>query len=243
MVVLAAGSAALARTGFDGIWSVAIITDSGACDRAYRAPVRIVNGQVASEGDQSKNTLATVMAIASQSLRNATDLEQGREAISHRLIALGRAHDLLLQTNWTSASLPAIVHAAIEPFDTHGAERFVVQGVEIDVGPAAVLSLAMALNELCTNAVKHGALSSAERSGTRSDAFLIHLGGGMGEGAALGRKVKGVRVFAEDSADYLELLITRYLQQRGSRTSFGEFVNGLDDEQLARFAAPVGGSR
>ena len=64
-----------------------------------------------------KNTLATVMAIASQSLRNATDLEQGREAISHRLIALGRAHDLLLQTNWTSASFSAIVRDAIEPFD------------------------------------------------------------------------------------------------------------------------------
>ena len=76
-----------------------------------------------------KNTLATVMAIASQSLRNATDLEQGREAISHRLIALGRAHDLLLQTNWTSASLPAIVRAAIEPFDAPGTERGPVAGL------------------------------------------------------------------------------------------------------------------
>ena len=74
--------------------------------------------------------------------------------------------------------------------------------------------------------------------GTRSDAFLIHLGGGMGEGAALGRKVKGVRIFAEDSADYLELLLTRYLQQRGARDArSATFVNALDDEQLARFAA------
>jgi two-component sensor histidine kinase len=89
-------------------------------------------------------------------------MEQGREAIAHRLIALGRAHDLLLQTSWTSASLPAIVRAAIGPFDTPGAERFVVQGAEINVGPAAVLSLALALNELCTNAVKYGALSNAE---------------------------------------------------------------------------------
>jgi two-component sensor histidine kinase len=109
-----------------------------------------------------KNTLATVMAITSQSLMNATSMEQGRQAIAHRLIALGRAHDLLLQTSWTSASLPAIVHAAIGPFDTSGEERFIVRVIEINVGPAAVLSLALALNELCTNAVKFGALSNPD---------------------------------------------------------------------------------
>jgi two-component sensor histidine kinase len=108
-----------------------------------------------------KNTLATVMAITSQSLRNAKSMKQGRESIAHRLVALGRAHDLLLQTSWTSASLPAIVSAATGPFDTVGAKRFIVQGAEIKVGPAAVLSLALALNELCTNAVKFGALSNA----------------------------------------------------------------------------------
>ena len=97
-----------------------------------------------------------------QSLKNATSMEQGREAIAHRLIALGRAHDLLLQTSWTSASLPTVVRAAIGPFDTPGAERFIVLGAEINVGAAAVLSLALALNELCTNAVKFGALSNAE---------------------------------------------------------------------------------
>ena len=43
--------------------------------------------------------------------------------------------------------------------------------------------------------------------GTRSDAFLVHLGGAMGEGAAFGRKAKGVKIFAEDSADYVEALL------------------------------------
>jgi two-component sensor histidine kinase len=129
-------------------------TEKAASDRLQRLLLEELHHRV-------KNTLATVMAIASQSLQNATDLKQGREAIAHRLIALGRAHDLLLQTNWTSASLPAIVRAAIEPFDTPGTKRFIVQGPEIEVGPAAVLALAMALNELCTNAVKYGALSSA----------------------------------------------------------------------------------
>jgi two-component sensor histidine kinase len=106
-----------------------------------------------------KNTLATVMAITSQSLRTAKNVDDGREAIEHRLLALGRVHDLLLETNWTSAQLAAIVKAAIDPFDAGG--RFVVQSSNIDVSPAAVLPLAMVLNELCTNAVKYGALSNA----------------------------------------------------------------------------------
>ena len=47
-----------------------------------------------------KNTLATVSAIASQSLRNATSIAHGQHAIEGRLLALGRAHDLLLQARW-----------------------------------------------------------------------------------------------------------------------------------------------
>jgi hypothetical protein len=44
-----------------------------------------------------------------QSLRNADSVERGREAIESRLLALGRVHDLLLKTNWTSATLASIV--------------------------------------------------------------------------------------------------------------------------------------
>jgi two-component sensor histidine kinase len=106
-----------------------------------------------------KNVLATVMAIASQSLRNVDSVERGREAIEHRLLALGRVHDLLLKTNWTSATLESLVRTAIDPFDK--SSRFSVEIPGIDVSPSAVLPLAMILNELCTNAVKYGALSNA----------------------------------------------------------------------------------
>src|SRR6266480_1982152 len=47
-----------------------------------------------------KNTLATVSAIATQSLRNAPSTQQAQHAIEGRLLALGRAHDLLLQARW-----------------------------------------------------------------------------------------------------------------------------------------------
>src|ERR1700732_1393041 len=61
-----------------------------------------------------KNTLAQVGAIPSQSLRTADSIEHGQQAIESRLLALGRAHDLLLQARWSSASLAHIIKAAAE---------------------------------------------------------------------------------------------------------------------------------
>jgi two-component sensor histidine kinase len=107
-----------------------------------------------------KNTLAIVIAITSRSLRAAENLEQGRVAVESRLIALGRAHDVLLQAQRTGAKLTDVVHSAIEPFESRGGQRFIVQDLSVDVGSGAVLPLTMSLNELCTNALKYGALSN-----------------------------------------------------------------------------------
>jgi two-component sensor histidine kinase len=106
-----------------------------------------------------KNTLATVGAIASQSLRTATSIEHGQHAIESRLLALGRAHDLLLQAQWSSASLAQIIRGATEPYDSEGAGKFSILGPDLRITSGAVIALAMTLNELCTNTTKFGALS------------------------------------------------------------------------------------
>ena len=106
-----------------------------------------------------KNTLATVSAIASQSLRTATSLSHGQQAIEGRLVALGRAHDLLMQASWSKGSLLDTVKAAIEPFEGLGADRFSICGPDIAITSGAVIALAMTFNELCTNTTKFGALS------------------------------------------------------------------------------------
>jgi two-component sensor histidine kinase/CheY-like chemotaxis protein len=106
-----------------------------------------------------KNTLATVSAIASQSLRTATSLEHGQHAIEGRLVALGRAHDLLLQARWANASLATTIRGATAPYDNEGAGRFGIEGPDIRITSGAVIALAMTLNELCTNTTKFGALS------------------------------------------------------------------------------------
>jgi two-component sensor histidine kinase len=106
-----------------------------------------------------KNTLATVSAIASQSLRNVPGAEHAQHAIEGRLVALGRAHDLLLQARWTSADLGKIVRGATEAFDNPDVPKFSIAGPDVRMASGAVIAIAMTLNELCTNTTKFGALS------------------------------------------------------------------------------------
>jgi two-component sensor histidine kinase len=106
-----------------------------------------------------KNTLATVSAIASQSFRAAPSIEAGQEAMEGRLSALGRAHDLLMQVSWASASLTHTFSSATEPYDGQGARRFHFNGPDLKITSGAVIALAMTFNELCTNTTKFGALS------------------------------------------------------------------------------------
>jgi two-component sensor histidine kinase len=107
-----------------------------------------------------KNTLATVSAIASQSFRASSSIEQGQRAMEGRLIALGRAHDLLMQVSWANASLTHTLSGATDPYDSQGGRRFHFNGPDIRITSGAVIALAMTFNELCTNTTKFGALSN-----------------------------------------------------------------------------------
>ena len=106
-----------------------------------------------------KNTLAIVSAIVSQSLRTADDLDAATTSITHRLQALGTAHDLLLREGWSTASLRSLVATAIEAFQTGDIARFDLEGPNVSVSSGAALAISMVLHELCTNAIKYGALS------------------------------------------------------------------------------------
>lgn len=106
-----------------------------------------------------KNTLTLVQSIASQTLRNAPDVETARDALSLRLIALGKAHDILLAGRRDSADLGDVVRGSLG-LHADGPERFHIDGPSLHVGPGAALSLALLLHELATNAAKYGALSA-----------------------------------------------------------------------------------
>ena len=108
-----------------------------------------------------KNTLATVQSIATQTLRNADTTGIAGEALENRLLALSRAHDVLTRENWDGADLHDVVGQAIAPFRDRDGKRFRVAGPDLRLNPRMSLAVAMALQELATNAVKYGALSNA----------------------------------------------------------------------------------
>lgn len=105
-----------------------------------------------------KNILATVAAIASQTLRGE-DMDAARAALNERLRVLASAHDLLTKTRWTSASLDGVISSALAPFPS---SQIDVDGPAVVIGPKRALSLALAVNELGTNSLKYGALSVPE---------------------------------------------------------------------------------
>jgi PAS domain S-box-containing protein len=107
-----------------------------------------------------KNTLATVQSIASQTLRNAATTQEAQRGFESRLIALSRAHDVLTRENWEGASLYEVVAQAVEPYSNRSEDRLHLSGPYVRLTPRLALALAMALQELATNAVKYGALST-----------------------------------------------------------------------------------
>jgi sulfite reductase (ferredoxin) len=68
------------------------------------------------------------------------------------------------------------------------------------------------------------------------EAFLVHLGGHLGEERAFGRKARGVKVLASEAGPYIETLIRRYRQRRRPSETFAAFIGRLTDEELKTFA-------
>ncbi|WP_246775563.1 GAF domain-containing protein [Methylobacterium aquaticum] len=103
-----------------------------------------------------KNTLAIVQSIATQTLRGVSERDLV-EAFERRVLALSRAHDVLILKSWSAAKLRAVMESVLSM--QTDLDRFALEGPDMDISPQAALSLSLLLHELATNALKYGALS------------------------------------------------------------------------------------
>jgi PAS domain S-box-containing protein len=119
-----------------------------------------------------KNTLATIQAIAGQSLRRSAGPEEFVDSFGGRVRALARAHDLLVRGEMHDVGVAGLIEEQVI-LGRHDI-RITQSGPDVRLGPNAAIQLALVLHELATNARKHGALSKA--TGTLAITWLVTRG-------------------------------------------------------------------
>jgi PAS domain S-box-containing protein len=107
---------------------------------------------------RSKNLLAVIQGIASQTARAADTVEQFQSRFGQRLRSMALSHDLLVNEDWKRASLIDLVRLQLAPFASPGLP-LKMEGPGVYISPDAAQHIGLALHELATNASKYGAWS------------------------------------------------------------------------------------
>lgn len=105
---------------------------------------------------RARNMLAVVQAALR--LTPKEDPAEYARAVEGRIAALARAQAILAEARWAGSDLRRILEGELEPF--RGTQRVALDGPTVSLPARSAQALAMALHEMATNAVKHGALSS-----------------------------------------------------------------------------------
>ncbi|MGH6735794.1 MAG: sensor histidine kinase [Methyloceanibacter sp.] len=145
--------------GYDGSLAGAVLVFRDVTERRRTAQRQTM--LVGELNHRVKNALAIVQSLVQASLRQATSkpAQAMAQTLAERLQALHRAHDLLLESQWSGASLKAMVERELDPYRREGGPKVLIKGPDVLLPPQSTSILAMTLHELATNAVKYGALS------------------------------------------------------------------------------------
>lgn len=105
------------------------------------------------------NILAVIQGLVSQTARRAPDVPTFAKQLEARIAAMANANRSLMAGKWLGADFEELAASQLAPFSDDVTKRITLRGPKVSVSVDSAQALALALNELATNAVKYGALS------------------------------------------------------------------------------------
>jgi PAS domain S-box-containing protein len=173
-----------------------------------------------------KNTLATVQAIANQSLVRAKSPPDFVSSFTGRLQALAKAHTLLTRSKMQGADVMELVSEQVligAPND----DRISYSGPLLMLDAQAAMHLALVLHELATNARKHGALSVP--TGRLAVTWQVRTNGGCSLLLSW-KESNGPKVSAPSAHGFGRTLIEQTMRAHGGEASVDYRTDGLTCE-------------
>ena len=168
-----------------------------------------------------KNMLTVVISMAIQTMRGAKSMEEFSENFLGRVHALNIAYSLLSNESWQRVPVRDLIVEELKPFMTDDQSNVLLQGPNVPLEPQVALALSLAVHELTTNAVKHGALSVP--GGQVRVAWRIEAGAGAEQLALEWSEANGPRVREPTKRGLGLTLIERGLKSEMSGQATVEF--------------------
>lgn len=107
---------------------------------------------------RNKNLLTVIQSMARMTFNGIGEARGALETFASRLSAMAAAQDVLVEGQWTDSTMREVVQAALTNFVAY-AGRFTIEGPAARVAAGDIQGTVLIVHELCTNALKYGALA------------------------------------------------------------------------------------
>lgn len=153
-------------------WLITPVRDAGGRITRWVSAQRDVTERRAAEDRQGmlvrelhhrvKNTLATVQAVLNATLRSSQGLDSFRRAFTNRIASLANTHALITEGRNQAVTFADLLRAELQAYDEPTTNRIRLDGPDVLLSSEMAVPVGMALHELATNAIRHGALQDPD---------------------------------------------------------------------------------